>query len=55
MKKLFITIAFVAVAMFANAQFFVGGGLGLTTEGDKYKLSGNGLTVEADAPKAMEF
>ena len=29
MKKLFITIAFVAAAMFANAQFFVGGGLGL--------------------------
>ena len=55
MKKLFITIAFVAAAMFANAQFFVGGGLGLTTEGGKNKLSGNGLTVEADAPKAMGF
>lgn len=29
MKKLFITIAFVAAAMFAQAQFFVGGNLGL--------------------------
>jgi len=55
MKKLFITIAFVAAAMFANAQFFVGGGLGFTTEGGKTKLSGNGVTVEADAPKAMSF
>lgn len=55
MKKLFITIAFVAAAMFANAQFFVGGGLGFTTEGGKTKLSGNGVTLEADAPKAMDF
>ena len=29
MKKLFITIAFVAATMFASAQFFVGGNLGL--------------------------
>lgn len=55
MKKLFITIAFVAAAMFANAQFFVGGGLGLTTEGGKTKQSGNGVTVEADAPKSFGF
>lgn len=41
--------------MFANAQFFVGGGLGLTTEGGKTKMSGNGTTIEADAPKAFTF
>ena len=29
MKKLFITIAFVAAAMFAQAQFFIGGSLGM--------------------------
>ncbi len=29
MKKLFITMAFVAAAMFANAQFYVGGHIGL--------------------------
>lgn len=55
MKKLFITIAFVAAAMFANAQFFIGGGLGFTTQGGKDKLTANGLTVEADAPKTLGF
>ena len=55
MKKLFITIAFVAAAMFANAQFFVGGGLGFTTEGGKVKSTISGVTFESDAPKAFTF
>ena len=55
MKKLFITIAFVAAAMFANAQFFVGGNLGLSTQSGKDKISGGGVTVEQDAPKSFGF
>jgi hypothetical protein len=55
MKKLFITIVFVAAAMFANAQFFIGGNLGLSTQGGKDKLTSGGLTVEQDAPKSFGF
>lgn len=55
MKKLFITIAFVAAAMFANAQFFVGGNLGMAMENGKIKAVNSGTTVEQDAPKAFTF
>lgn len=55
MKKLFITIAFVAAAMFANAQFFVGGNLGMAMENGKIKAANSGTTVEQDAPKAFTF
>lgn len=36
MKKLFITIAFVAAAFFAQAQLFVGGSLGFTNTKDPF-------------------
>lgn len=55
MKKLFITIAFVAAAMFANAQFFVGGNLGMAMENGKIKAVNSGTTVEQDAPKSFTF
>lgn len=55
MKKLFITIAFVAAAMFANAQFFVGGNLGMDFTSGKWKAEGNGVTVTQDQPKTFEF
>lgn len=37
MKKLFITIAFVAATMFASAQLYVGGNLGFETSNGKQK------------------
>ena len=55
MKKLFITIAFVAAAMFAQAQFFVGGSLGMNFENGKIKAVNSGTTVEQDAPKTFTF
>ena len=55
MKKLFITVAFVAAAMFAQAQLFVGGNIGFTTQSGTSKVEGNGVTVEQDAPKAFTF
>ena len=39
MKKLFITIAFVAAAMFASAQLYVGGSLGFDTQKNSTKDS----------------
>ena len=49
MKKLFITIAFVAATMFASAQLFVGGSLGVdmggrTSDGTKVEKS-FGMTI----------
>lgn len=55
MKKLFITIAFVAAAMFAQAQFFVGGNLGLGIQNGKFKAEGNGMTLTQDQPKTFAF
>ena len=55
MKKLFITIAFVAAAMFAQAQFFVGGNLGMSTTSRTYKLEGGGLSISQDLPKSFTF
>lgn len=55
MKKLFITIAFVAAAMFAQAQFFVGGNLGLGTQSGSVKMETGGTTVTQDAPKTFTF
>jgi len=56
MKKLFITIAFLAAGFFASAQgLFVGGSIGIGTESGKYKMSGNGMTVEQDMPKSFSF
>jgi len=56
MKKLFITMAFVAAGLFASAQgLFVGGSLGFATQGGKdvYKL--NGVETTIDAPKIFVF
>lgn len=39
MKKLFITLAFVAASMLASAQFYVGGSLGLDFTKDKTKIA----------------
>lgn len=44
MKKLFITIAFVAAAMFAQAQFYLGGSIGF----DYYKNPTTGIYAGAD-------
>ncbi len=55
MKKLFITIAFVAATMFASAQLYVGGSLGMNTESGKVKAENSGTTVEQDAPKTFVF
>lgn len=55
MKKLFITIAFVAATMFASAQLYVGGSLGMATESGKYKWEADGTSVETDAPKTFVF
>ena len=55
MKKLFITIAFVAATMFASAQLYVGGSLGMSTESGKYKWEQDGTTVEQDMPKSFVF
>ena len=55
MKKLFITIAFVAAAMFASAQLYVGGSLGMATQSGKYKFESGSTTVETDMPKTFSF
>ena len=55
MKKLFITIAFVAATMFASAQLYVGGSLGMSTKGGKDKVEFGGTTTTTDAPKAFNF
>ena len=46
MKKLFITIAFVAAAFFAQAQLFVGGSLGFNSTKDPLHYQGNVANVE---------
>ena len=56
MKKLFITIAFVAAAMFAQAQFYVGGGLGFGTKSGSRTVEVTGSPSETtDLPKTMNF
>ena len=55
MKKLFITIAFVAATMFASAQLYVGGSLGMGIQNGKDKIEGNGVSIEQDQPKAFTF
>ena len=45
MKKLFITLAFVAATMFASAQFYVGGDLGLGFGSDKTTYDGTTTTT----------
>ena len=55
MKKLFITLAFVAATMFASAQFYVGGSLGMDMTNGKWKAEGSGLTVTQDQPKTFDF
>ncbi|MBR6439691.1 MAG: outer membrane beta-barrel protein [Bacteroidales bacterium] len=46
MKKLFITLAFVAAAFFAQAQLFVGGSLGFNSTKDPLHYQGNVANVE---------
>lgn len=55
MKKLFITIAFVAAAMFASAQLYVGGSLGFGTQTGKEEFKTDDLTVTTDDPKVFGF
>ena len=55
MKKLFITIAFVAASMLASAQLYVGGSLGMNMQNGKDKVEGNGVSVEQDLPKSFTF
>lgn len=55
MKKLFITIAFVAATMFASAQLYVGGSLGMSTQSGTYKWEQDGTTVTQDQPKEFVF
>lgn len=44
MKKIFLTIALAAMTFSANAQFFVGGEIGLSTTGGNTKATFNGQT-----------
>lgn len=59
MKKVFLTLAFVAAAFFCQAQLFVGGSLGIGTGGGsstETTTSGSETeTVEAKAPKTFSF
>ena len=55
MKKLFITIAFVAAAMFAQAQFFVGGSLGLTSTSAKETEKIGNVSSTFDGEKQFTF
>ncbi|MBP5643588.1 MAG: outer membrane beta-barrel protein [Bacteroidales bacterium] len=55
MKKLFITIAFVAATMFASAQLYVGGSLGLGTQSGKDEFKADNVTVTVDQPKQLNF
>ena len=52
MKKLFITIAFVAATMFASAQLYVGGSLGLGTQSGKDEFKADNVTVTVDQPNS---
>lgn len=55
MKKLFITLAFVAATFFAQAQFFVGGSLGVGTGSGSTTVKNGDVTVTTDAPKTLDF
>lgn len=48
MKKLFITLAFVAAAFFAQAQLFVGGSLGFTNTKDPLDKPGTEKITKID-------
>lgn len=55
MKKLFITLAFIAAGFFAQAQLYVGGSLGFGTEGGKTIYKNGGVETTIDAPKMLSF
>lgn len=55
MKKLFITLAFVAATFFCQAQFYVGGSLGILGAGGKTTVSSSGSEVSSDMPKDFYF
>ena len=55
MKKLFITLAFVAATMFASAQFYVGGSLGVGMNTGKDEFKTDNLTITTDWPKEFSF
>ncbi len=48
MKKIFMTLAAVAVAATMNAQLYVGGQLGFTSENIKNEVSAGGVTTSAE-------
>lgn len=55
MKKLFITLAFVAATFFCQAQFYVGGSLGLSGTGGKTTVSSSGSELSTNDPKGINF
>ena len=55
MKKLFITLAFVAATFFCQAQFYVGGSLGLLGTGGKTTVSSSGSELSTNDPKGINF
>jgi opacity protein-like surface antigen len=56
MKKLFITIAFVAAGFLASAQgLFLGGNIGFASQSGSQKIENGGTTITQDAPKTFDF
>lgn len=55
MKKLFVTLAFVAATFFCQAQFYVGGSLGVLGNGGKTTVSGPNSETSVDKPKDFYF
>lgn len=55
MKKLFITLAFVAATFFCQAQFYVGGSLGLSGTGGKTTVSSSASELSTNDPKGINF
>ena len=55
MKKLFITLAFVAAACFAQAQFYLGGTIGYESNGGTGSMKVDKTTTSINLPKSTEF
>jgi len=55
MKKFFITLAFVAAACFAQAQFFIGGNIGYISNGGTGEQKQGKETTSINLPKTTSF
>lgn len=55
MKKVFLTLALVAFAFAANAQFVIGGQLGFNTNGSKYTQESANPVWDSPVAKAMNL